>query len=61
MAVLLIIEIGLIVLVFVLNNSADKSEQRFNNRPVVINDPAKDLQLNQKYAIVRLLFQAITI
>lgn len=54
MAVLLIIGIGLIVLVLVLNSSADKSEQRFNNRPAVINDPAKDLPLNQKYAIVRL-------
>lgn len=46
--------IGFIVYIF-LHRSADKAEERFANRPCTIENPAKDLFTNQKYAIVKLL------
>lgn len=40
---------------FWLHRSADKMGEKYNNRPTVITDPAKDLYTNQKYAIVGIL------
>lgn len=38
-----------------LHNSADKQEEKFNNRPSTITSPSNDLFTNQKYAIINIL------
>lgn len=50
-AILIVILLGCICLY----RSSKKTEQEFANRPSVITNPAKDLFINEKYAIVRLL------
>lgn len=39
-----------------LSLSANKKAEQFANRPTVITNPATDLYINEKYAIVQLLF-----
>ena len=38
-----------------LHNSADKHEEKYNNRPSIITSPSNDLFVNQKYAIINIL------
>lgn len=54
-AILFILAIAMFLFARYLNSSADKMEQRVADAPSVITNPARDLQKNQKYAIVRLL------
>lgn len=54
MEILIVIAAVLAVLSFLLHRSANKSEEKFANRPFVITNPAKDLFSHQKYAIVGL-------
>jgi hypothetical protein len=54
MGILIVIAAVLAVLSFLLYRSANKSEEKFANRPFVITNPAKDLFSHQKYAIVGL-------
>lgn len=54
MGILIVIATVLAVLSFLLHRSANKSEEKFANRPFVITNPAKDLFSHQKYAIVGL-------
>lgn len=51
----LIIGAILLVISISLHKSSDKAEENFANRPTVITNPEKDLFINQKYAIVKLL------
>lgn len=53
--VLIALAIIFAVLSFLMHRSADRDEERFANRPMVISNPAEDLFTNQKYAIVGLL------
>ena len=55
MWILLVIGILGLIFSFWLHKSADKMGEKYNNRPTVITDPAKDLYTNQKYAIVGIL------
>ena len=55
MWILLVIGILGLVGSFWLHRSADKMGEKYNNRPTVITDPAKDLYTKQKYAIVGIL------
>ena len=55
MWILLVIGILGLVGSFWLHRSADKMGEKYNNRPTVITDPAKDLYTNQKYGIVGIL------
>ncbi len=54
METLIIIAIIGIVLFVLFHRSADKSAEKFANRPSVITNPSEDLFPNQKYAIVGL-------
>lgn len=53
----IVIILGIICLVgyIGLSLSADKKAEQFANRPAVITNPATDLYINEKYAIVQLL------
>lgn len=42
-----------------LRNSANKHEEKFNNRPSIITSPSSDLFTNQKYAIINILAFAL--
>ena len=53
--ILVIVAIVFAVLSFLMHRSADKDEERFANRPMVILNPENDLFDNQKYAVVGLL------
>jgi len=53
--ILFIISAVLLIVSALLNRRANKMDEKFANRPTVIIDPSKDLFINQKYAIVRLL------
>ena len=55
MWILLIIGVLGLIYSFWLHRSTDKMGEKYNNCPTVINDPAKDLYANQKYAIVGML------
>ena len=55
MEILIVLAILLALFSFWIHKSADKSEEKFANRPFVITNPAQDLFVNQKYAIVKLL------
>ncbi len=55
MGILIVLAVVLAAFSFWMYRSADKSEERFANRPSVITNPEKDLFSNQKYAIVKLL------
>ena len=55
MWILLIIGVLGLIASFWLHRSTDKMGEKYNNRPTVINDPAKDLYANQKYSIVGML------
>ena len=52
---LLIIGVLGLIGYFWLHRSADEMGEKYNNRPALIHDPAKDLFPNQKYAIVGIL------
>ena len=54
METLIIIAIIGIVLFVLFHRSADKSAEKFANRPSVITNPSEDLFPNQKYALVGL-------
>ena len=54
METLIIIAIIGIVLFVLFRRSANKSAEKFANRPSVITNPSEDLFPNQKYAIVGL-------
>lgn len=49
--ILTLIFIGLLIFI----RNSDKRDENFADRPLVINNPEKDLLINQKYAIVKLL------
>mgnify|MGYP003177908368 FL=1 len=53
--VLIIIAILLFIISVSLHKSADKIENRYNNRPSIITSPSSDLFTNQKYAIINIL------
>lgn len=53
--VLILLAIVFFIAYIALHKSADKMDEKFANRPTIINDPSKDLMTNQKYAIVGLL------
>lgn len=53
--ILIILAIAFFFISVSLNNSADKLEKRFNNRPSIITSPSSDLFTNQKYAIIQIL------
>lgn len=56
MAVVFIILAAVFFIISVsLHNSADKQEEKFNNRPSIITSPSNDLFTNQKYAIINIL------
>lgn len=55
MEILLIAAVLLAIACFYLHRSANKADERFENRPSVITNPSQDLFTNQKYAIVGLL------
>ena len=54
-AVLIILAIVFFFISVSLHNSADKQEEKFNNRPLTITSPSNDLFTNQKYAIINIL------
>lgn len=54
-AVLIILAIVFFFISVSLHNSADKQEEKFNNRPLKITSPSNDLFTNQKYAIINIL------
>ena len=54
-AVLIILAIVFFLISVSLHNSADKQEEKFNNRPLIITSPSNDLFTNQKYAIINIL------
>lgn len=54
-AVLIILAIVFFFISVSLHNSADKQEEKFNNRPLIITSPSNDLFTNQKYAIINIL------
>lgn len=54
-AVLIILAIVFFFFSVSLHNSADKHEEKFNNRPSIITSPSNDLFTNQKYAIINIL------
>ena len=56
--VLIIIAILLFIISVSLHKSADKIENRYNNRPSIITSPSSDLFTNQKYAIINILAYA---
>lgn len=49
--ILTLIFIGLLIFI----RNSDKRDENFADRPLIINNPEKDLLINQKYAIVKLL------
>ena len=51
-AVLIILAIVFFFISVSLHNSADKQEEKFNNRPLIITSPSNDLFTNQNYAII---------
>ena len=53
--VLIIIAILLFIISVSLHKSADKIENRYNNRPSIITSPSNDLFKNQKCAIINIL------
>lgn len=55
MTLYIIIAVIIFIGCIYLHNSANKYERTFMNRPSIINNPAKDLLINEKYAIVRLI------
>ena len=54
-AVLIILAVVFFFISVSLHNSADKQEEKFNNRPSTITSPSSDLFTNQKYAIINIL------
>ena len=54
-AVLIILAVVFFLISMYLNNSADKQEAKFKNRPSTITSPSNDLFTNQKYAIINIL------
>lgn len=54
-AVLIILAVVFFFISVSLHNSADKQEEKFNNRPSTITSPSSDLFANQKYAIINIL------
>lgn len=54
MGYLLVVAAFFALLSFWMHRSADKSEAKFENRPMVISNPAVDLFKNEKYAIIKL-------
>ena len=54
-AVLIILAVVFFLISMYLNNSADKQEAKFKNRPSTITSPSNDLFMNQKYAIINIL------
>ena len=57
-AVLIILAVVFFLISMSLNNSADKQEAKFKNRPSTITSPSNDLFTNQKYAIINILVYA---
>ena len=57
-AVLIILAVVFFLISMYLNNSADKQEAKFKNRPSTITSPSNDLFTNQKYAIINILVYA---
>ena len=53
--ILIILTVVFFLISMYLNNSADKQEAKFNNRPSTITSPSNDLFMNQKYAIINIL------
>lgn len=53
--ILIIIAIVLFLISVSLHKSADKIENRYNNRPSIITSPSNDLFKNQKCAIINIL------
>ncbi len=53
--VLIILAIVFILIYMSLHKSANKHEEKFNNRPTIITSPSNDLFTNQKYAIINIL------
>lgn len=53
--ILIILAIVLFIISAFLHKSADKIENRYNNRPSIITSPSSDLFTNQKYAIINIL------
>ncbi|MCI7313304.1 MAG: hypothetical protein MR541_03635 [Prevotella sp.] len=53
--ILFIIAAVLLIACISLHRSADKIDEKFANRPTIITNPSKDLFINQKYAVVKLL------
>ena len=53
--ILIILAVVFFLISMYLNNSADKQEAKFKNRPSTITSPSNDLFTNQKYAIINIL------
>ena len=53
--ILIILAVVFFLISMYLNNSADKQEAKFKNRPSTITSPSNDLFMNQKYAIINIL------
>lgn len=56
--ILIILAVVFFLISMYLNNSADKQEAKFKNRPSTITSPSNDLFTNQKYAIINILVYA---
>lgn len=56
--ILIILAVVFFLISMYLNNSADKQEAKFKNRPSTITSPSNDLFTNQKYAIINILAYA---
>ena len=56
--ILIILAIVFFFISMFLRRSADKHEEKFNNRPSIITSPSNDLFTNQKYAIINILAYA---
>ena len=56
--ILIILAVAFFLISMYLNNSADKQEAKFKNRPSTITSPSNDLFTNQKYAIINILVYA---